>query len=221
MKQNKSHLTLVEPLEFPADYPPRLTENDFKRATTNAKALARIESEFFLWFEKKHGTDIDTIQFSHLLSWAQEQGLRFTPEVFSVLDTLYDGIQASIRQNRLRELLLESRAKPFSWMDFFRLQAQLEKEEKAEDGEKLLWRSLESEKDKSAREENHRQQVSSALTFRTCSKDSAAVRDLDWLLTTNNIPSEEVQSVMQYLSELERMQPCGVLPKTGSRGAKA
>lgn len=221
MKQNKNHLTLVEPLEFPSGNIPRLTEKDFALANTNAKALARVESEFFLWFEKKHGTDIDTIQFSHLLSWAQEQGLRFTPEVFAVLDMLYDGIQSSIRQNRLRELLLENRPKPFSWLDFFRLQSQIEKEEKGANVENLFWRTAEKEKDDTAREENHRQQVNSALTFRTCSKEAAAVRDLDWLLTTNNIPSEEVQSVMQYLAELERMQPCSVLPKTGSRGAKS
>ncbi len=165
--------------------------------------LRRYTGRFLEWHRKEYGL-AHCPKLSDVRAWAKSEGLDLDTNLH-LLREIHRNVTAILKDAVELELPpLGERNPRFSWTDFLLDIVKREKELKeSELREEQPHRAEEERRD---REERQREEVRSKMIFRPLSCDSTAVKDLEWQLTTGNIPSEEVQSVIAFLSQLCRKE---------------
>jgi len=184
----------------------------FRQASDDPRLIEILEKEFLSWSKREGHSPKDNEHFSTYLSWARASGLQFTSDVFSVLSLVFESVQSREWREHLKKLLAIDAPSDFKWTEFYRHQREVELDESRYKHEKDV--ETFHRKEPEVEQDRRRRQIASAIVFGAQSKDSALVKDLDWLLTTNNLPPGEAHSVMEFLARITSLQADRILPKT-------
>jgi len=197
---------LSRELDEPAGQPITAARVQIPR-TLSDEQIERMGKSFLGWYLSRRELHSPEILFSDVLLWAKNVGIELTSSAFDALEKilrfsrkkLAEGLSEPFVQlsreseSGLAELMLKEVAAAFD----------------AHEREKTLellqpsatLHSLAPEKSL----ERDRDTVRAIVNTLPLTPDGAQAKELSWKLTTNNIPSEEIDDVIRYLAELQEL----------------
>ncbi len=172
--------------------------------------VPQLTSHFQSWFRSTYG-DRRVPGLSTVFEWAESQHIELTAASFKVVSKIFEEVRKAEEAKKKLEMLQEPNYTSLQqWSKIMQREVDLDREEKEKSGKVDLDHEEHLRKtadEISRRESTSRDQLRGLLLSKPLTKDGSAVKNLEWMLTTKNLPPEDLMEVMAYLAEIAAMHP--------------